>query len=371
MPIDNGPLSIRGKADRNTGYWCRKVVSVCYITIIINLLVLIAFWYFFALGKVAHDPLNYWLRYIILPTSLMLSANIAADLLVRAKRVPPAAKKYVSIILPLFFCTLLCMRYNILAVLLTAYLVPIMLSTLFADVKLTRLTWFLAQLLLIPSGLRMYASSTRGFGPWIWAEMLTASGLLLASYFLAKILIIYGRDTASNLNSMEEELKLDPLTNLYNRKAYDEYVPRMMEECRLSNMTLSIAVLDIDDFKQINDIHGHTAGDRVLLRFAAELREIVHRNIYAFRIGGEEFVLLFQGYSVREAAKVCEDTLSAIRVTSMPELDGHTVTFSGGVAEMRDHETDPTELFKVADAALYSAKQSGKNKIVVQNSPMA
>ncbi|MFT4106234.1 MAG: GGDEF domain-containing protein [Lacrimispora sp.] len=373
MHSDKSPVTIRDKADRNTGYWCLKLISVCYITIVINLLVLIVIWYLFSFNTEGHDLAGYWMRYIILPSSAMLIANIAADVLVRADWVSLTAKKYISIFLMLVFCTLLCMQHTIVAVLLTSFIVPVMLSTLYANIKITRRTHLLAQVLLILSSLRMHASASRDFGPWIWMEMLTASGLLLASYFLAEVLIIYGRDTISNLHTMEkdkmeleEELKLDPLTGLYNRKAYDEYLPRIMEECRLANKNLSMAVLDIDDFKQVNDVYGHAAGDRVLLQFSEILKRLVHERIDAFRVGGEEFVLLFKGYSVHEAVKVCESVLIIMKEVRMSELDGRVITFSGGVADMASGKTDPLELFRAADAALYAAKQSGKNKIAVQ-----
>ncbi|MGX8702513.1 GGDEF domain-containing protein [Caproiciproducens sp.] len=373
MYSDKSPAAIPDKADGNSGYWCRLLVSACYITIFINLLVLIAVWYFFAFGKTGHDPVGYWMRYILLPSSIMLIENLAADMLVRSERVSLAAKEYISVFLMLAFCTLLCIQHKIVAVLLTSFILPIMLSALYANIKMTRRTYFGAQVLLVLSSLWMHTASERDFGFWIWVEMLTASGLLLASYFLAKVLIIYGKNSISNLNNMreekmdlEEELRLDPLTSLYNRKAYEESLSRFMKECRLANTDLSMAVLDIDDFKQVNDLYGHAAGDKVLLRFAAVLRKVVHKGIYAFRVGGDEFVLLFPGFSVHEAVKVCGGILTTMKETTLPELNGRTITLSCGVADMHDG-ADPAELFKAADAALYSAKQSGKNKIALRN----
>lgn len=377
MRSDRNSAIIRNKADRGPEYWCRQLVSACYITIVINLVVLIVIWYFFAFNKEGHDPIAYWVNYIILPSSVMLIANIAADRLVRVDRIPLAAKESITILLMLFFSMLLCVQHKIVAALLTSFIMPVLLSTLYANMRMTRWTYFLAQVLLVLSSLRMHFAAGRDFGFWIWVEMITASGLLLASYLLAKVLIVYGRDRISNINrvqkdnlDLEEELKLDPLTGLYNRKAYDEYLPRIMEECRLTNTDLSIAVLDIDDFKQINDVYGHTAGDRVLLRFAAVLRKIGNGKICVFRVGGEEFVLLFQGYSVREAAGVCEAVLATMKEATLPELNGGTITFSGGVAGMRDEETDPIALFEAADAVLYSAKYSGKSRIMAQNNSM-
>lgn len=375
MLPDRGPVIVREQAGKNPEYWCRQLVSVCYVMIAINLLVLIAVWYFFAFGKEGHDIVGYWTSFIIVPSSIMLIANVGTDLLIRSNRITLGAKEHLSILLPLFFCAFLCVQHNIVAVLLTSFTVPVMLSTLYANTRMTKLTYLLAQVLLVLSSVQMHFNSTRDFDSWIYVEAITASGILLASYFMARILIVYGKDNIVSFDRMrkgkmelEEELKLDPLTGLYNRKAYDEQLPLMMEECRKSQRDLSLAMLDIDDFKQVNDTYGHAAGDRVLLRVAALLRQVMNEQTGAFRIGGEEFILLFQGCSVSKAVKTCEDALAAIRAETLRELEDVRITLSCGVAGMRENETDPLELFKAADAALYVAKNSGKNKVVARSS---
>lgn len=169
---------------------------------------------------------------------------------------------------------------------------------------------------------------------------------------------------------MEAELKLDPLTSLYNHKAYFELFPQILEKCHQDNEVISIAVLDLDNFKYINDIYGHTVGDRVLLRFSSELRNLTRNGHHAFRVGGEEFVLLFQGLRAREAAKFCEELLSTMRQITFPELNGQSVTFSGGIVDTSDGETDAKALFNKADALLYSAKKSGKDIVVTKYDAM-
>lgn len=338
----------------------------------VNLVVLIAVWYFFAFPQAGVNHLSYWISFIILPSLGMLAANILADFLVRSNRLPLINKEYITLFLILFFCVFLCLVHSIVAVLLGVFIIPVLISTVFSNKKLTRLTFILSQVFLLLSGLKMHLFSTRVFDFWIWLEMLTAYGLLLAAYLLAKVLIIYGQDSISNLNhiyddklSLEKQLQLDHLTGLNNRKAYDEVLPQLIEECRAANLPLSIAVLDLDDFKQINDIYGHVTGDRALLKLAEIFRRNMPENTYVFRVGGEEFVLLFRDYHVDEAAKICESLLFLIRSSSLPEMNGEEVTFSCGVAGMGAHLADPVSLFKAADSALYSAKNNGKNQIVV------
>ncbi len=377
MHAMKNPVTMKNKSDMSAKRWCRYLVSVCYMAIGINLVTLIVVWYFFVYIKYDVDSVRYWIRYIILPSSGMLAVNILADFLVRSDRFSLIFKEYVALLLILFFCAFLCFVHTIVAVLFATFVVPVLVSTIFADVKLTRRIFILGQLLLIISGLRMHFVSVRPFGAWLGIVIVTASGLLTVSYFLAKVLIVYGQDNISNLSdvyhdkiSLEEQLKLDPLTGLYNRKAYNEYLPQMMEECRLAAIPLSIAVLDIDDFKQVNDIYGHAAGDRVLLRLTGILKRNIPERIYTFRIGGEEFVLLFKDYSVADAVKICEEMLSMIRSASLPEVNYKEITFSCGVVGMGENQVDPVALFKAADEALYSAKNSGKNKIIALDTPI-
>jgi len=366
------PMTVKEKDLLSAERWCRYFISVCYACIIVNLVVLIAVWYFFAFNKAGTDPIRYWTIYIILPSSVMLIANVVAHFLVLSKKIPTSAKEYISMLLILFFCTYLCFTYSIVAVLMASFIVPVFVSTIFSNTRMTAITYALSQILLVLIGMEMYFFSTRTFGYWIWIEMLVASGLLIASYLLARVFIVYGKDNISKFRdiyndkiSLEEQLNLDPLLGLYNRKAYNEFLPQLMMECRRKNLPLSIAILDLDNFKRINDLYGHASGDRVLLKFAEILKKNVPDNIYAFRVGGEEFVLLFEGYAVDEADKVCDNLLSITRAASLPELKDEMITFSGGIAGMNRDYTDPEGLFKAADAALYSAKNSGKNKIII------
>lgn len=168
-------------------------------------------------------------------------------------------------------------------------------------------------------------------------------------------------------------MKLDPLTRLYNQKAYKEMLPQIMEECRSSYRRLSIAVLDIDEFKQVNDTYGHAVGDRVLVMISQIIKQAaqaVNEEFYAFRIGGEEFVLVFPELSVDEASKICEKLLLKIEELMFSEMDGGGVTGSCGIAGMTRTGMSPLDLFKIADEALYKAKNSGKNKIIIQRRPI-
>lgn len=162
------------------------------------------------------------------------------------------------------------------------------------------------------------------------------------------------------------EADVDHLTRLPNRRAFERRLVSAATEARAKGEPLSLAFCDIDNFKLINDRHGHAAGDRVLCALAAALVEMAGDTCFIARHGGEEFVLLFYGLDMA-AAKIELDTIRRAqgarvlmnRDTGQPF---GKITFSAGVAEVTA-DSDARSALARADAALYRAKQHGRNRI--------
>ncbi len=356
--------------------WCQLMISICYIAVGINAAVLIAVWYFFVFPVQETSHILYWGKYIVGPSLFMLAVSALTDRFVRSRRFPLLYKEYAVISLILFFCTFLCFVHGIAAVLLATFVLPVFASSLFANLKMTKRIFILSQIALVLSAIRMHFFTSRIYEHWIWYEALTASGILLAAYLLTRVFIRYGQYNISSLidsynsqKSLREQLKRDPFTGLYNRKTYEEFLPKLMSECKASNTCLSLAVLDLDNFKEINDTYGHAAGDKVLLRLAHILMSNQNANILAFRLGGEEFALLLKEYCVHDAYKVCEGIRSIMESSSVPDVSNKRVTFSCGLMCMNEQYADPGSFFKAADYALYQAKNSGKNRTMFYDKP--
>ncbi len=152
-----------------------------------------------------------------------------------------------------------------------------------------------------------------------------------------------------------QKAQTDPLTQLPNRIALSEMLSRFLLEGKEQNKPSSLAVIDIDNFKQFNDQHGHLAGDDVLARFALLLQEVI-TPFSAFRYGGEEFVMFFPKTG-QESRVFAEKILVECR-----EKLGITVSI--GMTTCQNSSLNAQELLSEADKALYRAKNSGKNKIV-------
>lgn len=169
---------------------------------------------------------------------------------------------------------------------------------------------------------------------------------------------------AENRRLLEEQRELatrDGLTGLRNRRFFMEQVDSLLALAARQEVPVSLAILDIDNFKLINDEHGHVAGDAVLVRVADVLVDQLRIEDIPCRIGGEEFGVLFVGSSDRDAVRALERVADAL---AQP-VDGVLgMTFSAGIAAVRPDETGE-DLYARSDDAAYHSKRTGKNRITV------
>jgi len=163
---------------------------------------------------------------------------------------------------------------------------------------------------------------------------------------------------------MDKLAKTDALTDTYNHMAYHEYKDYLVAQADNGTLQLHLAIMDIDNFKKVNDTFGHKAGDAVLRKVASIARSKTGSNDFIARYGGEEFVILFTEKTFQEAYDLVEDIRKEIASALHEALDGSNVTVSFGLNAYVPG-MGKEELFKLADAALYEAKHSGKNRTVI------
>ncbi len=163
---------------------------------------------------------------------------------------------------------------------------------------------------------------------------------------------------------MDRLSKIDPLTDLYNHKTFHEYLGWLIEHQQSNPFPMQLAVLDIDNFKKVNDQYGHWVGDIVLKQVAAMVLKHIGTDDFAARYGGEEFVVILTAKPLNEANEIMERILTGIAGMPVAEMEGSSVTVSIGMHEFS--VTDSKSFtFQQADDALYEAKKTGKNKIVL------
>lgn len=163
---------------------------------------------------------------------------------------------------------------------------------------------------------------------------------------------------------MDRLSKIDPLTDLYNHKTFHEYLGWLIDHQQNNPFPMQLAVLDIDNFKKVNDQYGHWVGDIVLRQVAQTLLAHIGTDDFAARYGGEEFVVILTAKPLDESLSIMERILLGIASLPIAEMDNKSVTVSIGMHEY-DGADSKSSTFQQADDALYEAKKTGKNKIVI------
>jgi diguanylate cyclase (GGDEF)-like protein len=166
---------------------------------------------------------------------------------------------------------------------------------------------------------------------------------------------LYQRSTFAALRAMRLALT-DPLTGLGNHRHFHERLQRELTQAEHDGAAVSLCLVDIDDFKRINDRFGHPVGDRVLGQIAARLRQ----GGESFRLGGDEFAVLLPGLRERDAVAVARSIVERIGAAALEQVG--EVTVSAGVATFPVQGVGRDELIRLADSALYWAKEDGKNR---------
>jgi two-component system, cell cycle response regulator len=166
----------------------------------------------------------------------------------------------------------------------------------------------------------------------------------------------------------DQSVLIDELTQVYNRRFLKDSLKRYLKELERNNQYFSIAVLDLDHFKQVNDKYGHPAGDRILSEFAQYLKDHVRIGDIVFRYGGEEFILLLPRTNDRDSKEVVSRLLSGFSSRTFQEGGEELkMTFSAGVYMVHDPSATVAEAIKTADQALYEAKRNGRARVESAN----
>lgn len=184
---------------------------------------------------------------------------------------------------------------------------------------------------------------------------------------LIAIVVLLGALVTAQQPVLDAELRwrsdavLDPLTGLLNRQGLHRRFVEVAEQARLNQRPVSVALIDIDGFKQLNDDHGHACGDMILKDVAYALRKELRSFELLYRIGGDELLLILPGAELASACRVAEQARAAIAACSDP--DGPQLTASLGVTAAIGDGIEFQPMYEVADRALYAAKRAGRDRV--------
>ena len=203
-----------------------------------------------------------------------------------------------------------------------------------------------------------FDDALRGGRPWI---------VLWGGLFGTLVVFVLTTALLATWNRAHQLSMRDPLTGLYNRRYLEETIGRELPRARRQGHTIGLILVDLDHFKRLNDTHGHNAGDHVLAEMGELLREMTRGSDIACRLGGEEFAVVLPGAGIEVARKRAEQLRHALEELEL-QFDGKPlgpITLSAGVAALHPHQQNWAQVMRNADAALYAAKQAGRNKVLV------
>jgi len=192
------------------------------------------------------------------------------------------------------------------------------------------------------------------------------NALLYYSEYMKNVYRVISLLSIKQIKSFSKAIKVDPLTGLLNRRVLPYILKDVLELSMYSESPFSIAMVDIDNFKQINDTYGHLFGDKVLKEVAKIIRKNLRKSDYVFRYGGEEFLILMPSTEPKSAMRILERIRKEVEEAPLHWKGKEVrITISVGVcSDIFDGTKNTEDYIKCADEKLYIAKKTGKNKVV-------
>ncbi|MBR5712043.1 MAG: GGDEF domain-containing protein [Lachnospiraceae bacterium] len=306
----------------------------------------------------------YMKTYIFIPALIYAVSYIVVWRLLDSPNVEPQWKDLATILYLWVLCTVGCYIGAEQTVLYGSFAIPISLSTVYGRKWMCRTTEILCLVTVAQyvgtAPLLPTCSDNLVF------DVCTGEVLLILCCLCNEILLEYVLDNDGVIRShkldnrkLENRLLREPMTGLYNHTAFYEYLDSFVKN--RGEKPLTLAVVDIDDFKKVNDTYGHNNGDEVILCLSRVLQKHCGEENYVCRYGGEEFAVIFPNVKVRDAAAMMNHALEEFRETQYAWLDGR-ITFSCGIFQLSSYTMSAEEFFRVADKMLYNAKHNGKNQ---------
>ncbi|MFC4102968.1 GGDEF domain-containing protein [Paenibacillus xanthanilyticus] len=354
--------------DYNRARWNRMLLngfwSILIITFFLECL------YLLTVAEVART--TFITEYIVRPTIILLGILLSAESGIKLLR--GKYQDYIMIITSAMLSAAIVYIHDSINYLLLALFLPVMVSIFYFHMR--KLVF--AFCVTITTLYVLYAVMPAMNAYLTAVSLTTISIMFLLFTLIAGGILMRGRELMTNLQTyfesnrdlmvknvwMDKLSKTDALTDLYNHITFHEFFERLIEQHECNEVSVQLALIDIDNFKQINDTYGHRAGDAVLTRVAETIRANVNANAFVARYGGEEFAVLFTDITFEEAYEAVESIRNHVSRLPHEQLGGRSVTVSIGIGDYARNE-GKEHFFHLVDEALYEAKHTGKNRTVV------
>lgn len=205
--------------------------------------------------------------------------------------------------------------------------------------------------------------------PYLIVTAVCAYAFTYVIYLTSTLLVSYNneqldyvRESYIRQKAILDELDIEPMTGIFNRNSLEKRIQKVINEKKSKNLQTYLVMLDLDHFKRINDIYGHTSGDDVIMRLVYNIRNIATNGVEAFRYGGEEFIIFFRNTPYTKVYEIVEKMRENFKKEKFSFDQNVVMTFSAGISGCMDG-MNPEDLIKSADDALYKAKENGRDQI--------
>ncbi|ERJ12029.1 GGDEF domain-containing protein [Haloplasma contractile] len=316
--------------------------------------------------------IDYLYRYVLIPTLLLFLIMVLLNILLL---IVPKAEDYLILSTGSIIITILAYINNTVTVLGIAYILPIIISIFYYEKSKVLFAFITNVTLFLFMNIYLFKySSIFSLSNFVTSIVIMIVTILIARGMINEMKSIMRHikielETKQNLiaekTMLEKSLKMDGLTNLYNHSTFQTELKKGINFSNTNRIPLGLAIIDIDDFKLINDTYGHQAGDRVIKQVADIIKNNISKNDLASRYGGEEYTIIMINHSNGEAIKRLETIRKKIEMHHSRNIDNHNVTVSIGYMEYSRSMTKDV-FFEKTDRLLYEAKHSGKNKLVTK-----
>jgi diguanylate cyclase (GGDEF)-like protein len=356
---------------RDTKQWNRRIINIFWVVVVLSFVI-----EFVNLFLSERSFSNFFIHYLLIPTLLLTLITSITEIIYYRN------SKYIDFIIIInatLLAGILVYVHSTIIVIWATFFLPSLVSIFYFrknKIIFAFITSFVVYSLLVV----LHSEINEKL---VLMDHFTMVALLGACSFICIGIMKRGAEIFDNLKEtleikqeliirntiMEKLSKTDALTGLYNHISFHEYLESILEQSNKYHIPIQLAIIDIDDFKKVNDIHGHRIGDIILERISSIIKENVNADDFVARYGGEEFVVLFVGKPFADTFNVVERIRVEVSRLTHEELGDQSVTISIGLNEY-EIDTDNETLFKGADTLLYLSKKNGKNMTTTKESAL-
>lgn len=347
----------------------RRFVNAHAITIVtVSIVEIIGYIVFILRGTQTFSFTNkYMWLCVVLPIVVNFTAHFCARYAINTLSLRESAKDSLIVYAALATSIVVSISHREFIITSCAFIFPVILSTFFNNRKLLNQCTLIFVLSSLETAFILYTEGKMDLTMQL--NMVILFGFVFICYLCAGIAIDFSEKSQKTIEKHEADNELlrhgmlhDSMTGLYNHRAFHSILEKAMEDYRVNMRKVCLAVIDIDDFKKVNDTYGHGYGDAVIVKLANIINK--HCKDYkACRYGGEEFAIVFYDINIDEAKGIVEEILKEFSEYKFV-FTSDRFTFSCGISQY-DGLKAKDEMFSEADDNMYAAKRNGKNRIVI------